>query len=145
MCSAFYEGVCTKVSFHEVEHLARLSKTPSISSQPCSSFGVCFPWDPLVCWPRHPPHVLLPKPHSRLRPWEILQQRKVYPGCGWLGYGFLCPSVIEQRSVSLRRQPPAYSRLQGIQGECSEHLMAIEGLENTKVVKCEPHVLLPGS
>lgn len=94
---AFYDAVCTDVSFCELEDLlAQLSKTSSVPCQLCSSLGVCFVWDSLVCWPWHPPHVLLPKSHSPLHPWKILWQHKVYPWLwGFFGYVLLCAAFQE--------------------------------------------------
>lgn len=48
LCSAFYEGGFTKVSFHQLEHLlAQLSKTLQTSPSPAASLGFTFhgtPW-----------------------------------------------------------------------------------------------------
>lgn len=80
---AFYDAVCTEVSFCELEDLlGQLSKTSSVSFQLCSVLGVCFVWDSLVCWPWHTPYVHLLKPHSPFHPWKILQQHKFHP-CGF--------------------------------------------------------------
>lgn len=49
-----------------------------------------------MCWPWHPPHVLLPKPHSPLHPWKILRQHKFYPWLwGFFGYDLLCAAFQE--------------------------------------------------
>lgn len=151
-CSAFYEGkkkLCPKVSFHELEHLlAWLSKTPLVFFQPCSSFGVCFAWDPLVCWPWHPcPMSSCPSPTAVSVLGKSSSSIRSTHGCGFGGYDVLCPPVIESEECFTEISAPCLQEVVGNTCCVSARgiLWLIRGLKNSKMVKCDPRVLLSGS